>query len=55
MLGDFNYYRVLPDVRGYVSVGEDNELTFAGRLRVGELLPTSGNAQDSAVAQGRAA
>jgi translocation and assembly module TamA len=49
LLGDFNYYRVLPDVRGYVSVGEDDELTFAGRLRVGELLPTSGNAQDSAV------
>jgi len=47
--GDFHYYRVLPDVRGYVSFGDDDQLTFAARLKVGELLPTSGNSQDSAV------
>lgn len=49
LLGDFNYFRVLPDVRGYLSVGDDDELTFAARLKVGDLLPTSGNPQDSAV------
>lgn len=47
--GDFAYYRVLPDVRGYVSVGEGDELTFAARLRVGDLLPTSGDPEGSAV------
>ncbi|MEP6654400.1 MAG: BamA/TamA family outer membrane protein, partial [Myxococcales bacterium] len=40
--GDFTYLRVLPDVRGYVSLGDDDGLTFATRLRVGELLPTNG-------------
>ena len=49
LLGDFHYYRVLPEVRGYLSFGDDKQLTFAARLKVGELLPTSGNAQDSAV------
>lgn len=49
LLGNFNYYRVLPEVRGYLSFGDDKQLTFAARLKVGELLPTSGNAQDSAV------
>jgi outer membrane translocation and assembly module TamA len=47
--GDFSYLRVLPDVRGYVSFGEHKELTFSGRLRFGELWPTSGNPNDSAV------
>jgi translocation and assembly module TamA len=47
--GDFNYIRVLPDLRGYVSVGQDDLLTFSARLRVGELWPTSGNPEDSAV------
>ena len=47
--GNFNYLRVLPDVRGYVSVMSDKALTFAARLRVGELWPTSGNPEDSAV------
>jgi translocation and assembly module TamA len=40
--GDFTYLRVLPDVRGYMSFGDDDQLTFATRLRVGELLPTGG-------------
>lgn len=45
--GDFTYLRVEPDVRGYVSFGEDDELTFAGRVRFGELWPRAG--QESAV------
>jgi translocation and assembly module TamA len=49
LLGNFNYYRVLPEIRGSLSFGDDKQLTFAARLKVGELLPTSGNAQDSAV------
>lgn len=40
--GDFTYFRLLPDVRGTVSVGNDNRLTFSTRLRVGELFPTGG-------------
>jgi translocation and assembly module TamA len=47
--GNFNYLRVLPDLRGYVSVLDDKALTFSARLRVGELWPTSGNPEDSAV------
>ena len=49
LFGDFNYLRVLPEVRGYFSLGEHKELTFAARFAVGELLPTSGNPDDSAV------
>jgi translocation and assembly module TamA len=49
LLGDFTYFRVLPEVRGYVSLGGDQQLTFAARLKVGDLIPTSGNPQDSAV------
>jgi translocation and assembly module TamA len=47
--GDFNYIRVLPDLRGYISFGEDDVFTLSARLRVGELWPTSGNPEDSAV------
>ena len=49
LAGDFSYLRALPDVRGYLSFGEHKKLTFAARLRVGELWPTSGNPNDSAV------
>jgi translocation and assembly module TamA len=47
--GNFSYFRVLPDLRGYISAGENNVVTLAARLRVGELWPTSGNPEDSAV------
>ena len=47
--GNFSYLRVLPDVRAYVSFLDDAALTLSARLRVGELWPTSGNAEDSAV------
>ena len=47
--GNFNYLRVLPDLRGYMSFFDDGDLTLAARLRVGELWPTSGNPEDSAV------
>jgi len=47
--GDFTYARVLPDGRLYGSFGDDDELTLAGRLRVGELWPWSGQPDDSAV------
>jgi translocation and assembly module TamA len=47
--GNFSYLRVSPDVRGYVSFLDDKALTFSARLRVGELWPTSGNPEDSAV------
>jgi translocation and assembly module TamA len=44
--GDFTYLRVLPELRGYLSVGE---LTVAARARVGDLLPRSGDPDDTAV------
>jgi len=47
--GDFTYVRALPDARGYVSFGDENELTLSARLRAGELWPSSGNPDDSAV------
>jgi translocation and assembly module TamA len=47
--GNFDYVRVLPDVRGYESFGEGGALTVSARLRVGELWTASGNPDDSAV------
>src|ERR1019366_9490734 len=38
--GDFTYLRVLPDVRGYITLGHGNVPTLAARLRVGELIHT---------------
>ncbi len=40
--GDFGYFRVLPDLRAYVSFLDDNSLTFAARLQVGELWSITG-------------
>ncbi len=40
--GDFGYFRVLPDLRAYVSFLDDNALTFAARLQMGELWAISG-------------
>ncbi len=39
--GSFNYLRVVPEIRGYVSTLE-RSLTFSAKLRVGTLIPTSG-------------
>ncbi len=47
--GNFNYVRVLPELRGYLTFGEEGGLTLASRVRFGELLPSSGNPDDSAV------
>ncbi|MES1209750.1 MAG: BamA/TamA family outer membrane protein, partial [Pseudomonadota bacterium] len=47
--GSFSYLRVLPDVRGYYSFLDDEAVTLAARVRVGELWPTSGNPEDTAV------
>jgi translocation and assembly module TamA len=38
--GDFTYLRVLPDVRGYITLGHGKVPTLAARLRVGELIHT---------------
>ncbi len=51
--GDFTYTRVLPELRGYLTFDRDGApgrgLTLASRVRFGELLPSSGNPDDSAV------
>jgi len=47
--GNFDYVRVLPDARAYYSFGDDDAVTLSARLRWGELWPSSGNPDDSAV------
>lgn len=47
--GQFDYLRVLPEARGYLSFGEDGALTLSGRARVGGLWTRSGDPDDSAV------
>ncbi len=47
--GDFSYVRILPEVRGYHTLGEDDRFTFAARLRAGSLLTRSGRPEESAV------
>jgi translocation and assembly module TamA len=49
MGGQFDFVRALPEVRGYVSFGDEKELTLSARLRVGGLWTRSGNPDDSAV------
>jgi translocation and assembly module TamA len=45
--GNFDYLRVLPEVRGYLSFFEDGALTLSARLRVGELWPIGGGGPES--------
>ncbi len=47
--GHFDYLRVLPEARGYLSFGEDRDLTLSARLRAGDLWTRSGDPGDSAV------
>lgn len=47
--GDFDYLRILPEARGYLTTGKDDILTLAARLRVGTLITRSGRPEDSAV------
>lgn len=47
--GDFDYFRIVPEARGYVTLGGEQPVTFAGRLSVGTLITTSGVPEDSAV------
>jgi translocation and assembly module TamA len=37
--GDFTYLRLLPELRYYHSFGDEQRLTFAGRVRAGRLFP----------------
>ncbi len=46
--GDFDYVRVLPDLRYYQSFGETRRLTVAGRVRLGTLIPL-GDTEDSSI------
>ena len=47
--GDFTYFRILPEARAYLTVGNDDQITLAGRVKVGTLLTRSGLPEDSAV------
>ncbi|HVX94373.1 MAG TPA: BamA/TamA family outer membrane protein [Polyangia bacterium] len=46
--GTFNYTRVVPEARAFLSFAE-SAVTLAARARVGELYTSSGNPEDSAV------
>ncbi len=41
--GGFTYLRVSPDMRGTISIGDDDQLTFSSRLRIGQLFPSGGS------------
>lgn len=47
--GTFDYLRVLPEVRGYVSMLENQRLTLSARVRAGTLVPLSGGPLDSPI------
>jgi translocation and assembly module TamA len=47
--GSFSYLRVLPEARGYLSMLEDKRLTFSLKLRLGTLLPASGDSLSSPI------
>lgn len=47
--GDFDYFRISPDVRGYFTFGEQPGFTLAGKLRLGTLLAATGPAGGSAI------
>lgn len=40
--GSFDYFKIQPEARGYVSFLEDRRLTIAARIKVGTLNPTRG-------------
>lgn len=41
--GSFDYLRLVPEVRGYTSFLRGGQLTLAGRVRVGTLIPLTGD------------
>jgi translocation and assembly module TamA len=47
--GDFDYLRILPEGRAYLTFGDEGATTLAGRLRFGTLVPGSGRPEDSPV------
>jgi translocation and assembly module TamA len=47
--GSFQYLRVMPEARGYLSFLEDKRLTFSLKVRVGTLIPASGQDLDSPI------
>lgn len=47
--GSFDYFRIIPEARGYVSFLEDERLTFAIRAKAGTLLPFRGSDAESPI------
>jgi translocation and assembly module TamA len=47
--GSFGYFRIVPEVRGYLSFLEGDKLTFAARLKVGTLIPSGGGDASSPI------
>ncbi len=47
--GSFNYLRVSPEARGYLTVLSSRKLTFAARARLGSLIPIGQEETDSPI------
>jgi translocation and assembly module TamA len=47
--GSFAYFRIVPEVRGYLSFLEGDKLTFAARVKVGTLIPSDGDDTSSPI------
>jgi translocation and assembly module TamA len=47
--GTFDYLRIVPEARGYYSLLPGRRLTFAGRVRVGTLIPLRGGDLESPI------
>ncbi len=49
--GVFRFFRVLPEVRGYVSFGEEKKVTLAAKLKAGTLLSFNENEETPILAR----
>ncbi len=47
--GSFDYLRVVPEARGYVSFLDDERLTLSAKVRAGSLIPLQGTELDSPI------
>lgn len=49
--GQFSFYRILPEVRGYYSFGEEKKVTVSAKLKVGTLISAASDGNTPIVAR----
>jgi translocation and assembly module TamA len=49
--GQFSFYRILPEVRGYLSFGEEKKVTLSAKLKMGTLLSGASDGNTPIVAR----